>query len=52
MPVVKASYFQKGGVRMLNKKTMIYLDPDTHDRLRRLAFEEEVSMAERIRRAV
>jgi hypothetical protein len=34
------------------KKTMIYLAVNVHERLRRQAFEERVSMAELIRRAV
>ena len=37
---------------MHNKKTMIYLEPEMHERLRLLAFDERVSMAELIRRAV
>ena len=36
----------------MHKKTMIYLDPEMHDYLRRLALDEHVSMAELIRRAV
>ena len=34
------------------KKTMIYLPDETHEGLRRLAFEEKTSLAELIRRAV
>ena len=34
------------------KKTMIYLPEETHEGLRRLAFEEKTSIAELIRRAV
>jgi predicted HicB family RNase H-like nuclease len=34
------------------KKTMIYLDEDEHTRLKYLALDERVSMAELIRRAV
>jgi cell division protein ZapA (FtsZ GTPase activity inhibitor) len=34
------------------KKTMVYLPEETHEGLRRLAFEANVSMAELIRRAV
>jgi hypothetical protein len=34
------------------KKTMIYLEVNVHERLRRRAFEERISMAELIRRAV
>lgn len=34
------------------KKTMIYLPHETHEGLRRLAFEEKTSIAELIRRAV
>jgi hypothetical protein len=34
------------------QKTMIYLDEDTHRRLKYLALDERVSMAELIRRAV
>ena len=34
----------------MHKKTMIYLDPEMHSRLRRLALDENVSMAELIRR--
>lgn len=33
-------------------KTMIYLDEDVHIRLRHMAVDERVSMAELIRRAV
>ncbi len=38
------------GVKTL--KTMIYLEEDVHDRLRHMAVDERVSMAELIRRAV
>ena len=41
--------YRKGGTP---KKTMIYLEVDVHERLRRRAFEERVSMAELIRRAL
>jgi len=41
--------YRKGGTP---KKTMIYLEEDVHERLRRQAFEERISMAELIRRAV
>jgi len=34
------------------KKTMIYLSEETHEGLRRLAFEEKTSIAELIRRAI
>jgi predicted DNA-binding protein len=34
------------------KKTMVYLPEETHEGLRRLAFETNTSMAELIRRAV
>jgi len=34
------------------KKTMVYLPEETHEGLRRLAFEEKTSIAELIRRAV
>jgi predicted DNA-binding protein len=34
------------------KKTMIYLPEETHEGLRRLAFEEKTSIAELIRRAI
>ena len=34
------------------KKTMIYLPEETHEGLRRLAFEEKISVAELIRRAI
>jgi len=34
------------------KKTMIYLPEETHEGLRKLAFEEKTSIAELIRRAV
>ena len=34
------------------KKTMIYLPEETHEGLRKLAFEHRVSIAELIRRAV
>jgi hypothetical protein len=37
---------------MTIKKTMIYLDEDDHQRLKYLALDEGVSMAELIRRAV
>jgi Ribbon-helix-helix protein, copG family len=36
----------------MQKKTMIYLDEVTHMRLKYLALDERVSMAELIRRAV
>lgn len=36
----------------MQKKTMIYLDEDTHLRLKYLALDQGVSMAELIRRAV
>jgi predicted transcriptional regulator len=36
----------------MQKKTMIYLDEDTHLRLKYMALDERVSMAELIRRAV
>jgi predicted transcriptional regulator len=36
----------------MQKKTMIYLDEDTHTRLKYLALDQRVSMAELIRRAV
>ena len=35
-----------------NRKTMIYLDEHEHTRLKYLALDERVSMAELIRRAV
>jgi predicted transcriptional regulator len=38
------------GVRIM--KTMIYLEEDTHLRLKHLAVDERVSMSELIRRAV
>jgi len=41
--------YRKGGTP---RKTMIYLELDVHERLRRQAFEERISMAELIRRAV
>jgi predicted HicB family RNase H-like nuclease len=34
------------------QKTMVYLDEDVHRRLRYLALDERISMAELIRRAV
>jgi hypothetical protein len=34
------------------RKTMIYLEEKMHERLRRLAFDERISMAEVIRRAL
>ena len=34
------------------QKTMIYLAPEMHERLRYMALDEKVSMAELIRRAV
>jgi len=34
------------------RKTMIYLEDAVYERLRRLAFDERISMAEIIRRAV
>jgi predicted DNA-binding ribbon-helix-helix protein len=34
------------------RKTMIYLEDTVYERLRRLAFDERISMAELIRRAV
>jgi len=46
----QASCFPKGEVTM--QKTMIYLDPEMHERLRYMALDEKVSMAELIRRAV
>jgi len=42
-------YFRKGVTIM---KTMIYLDEKVHNRLKHLAADERVSMAELIRRAV
>jgi predicted transcriptional regulator len=33
-------------------KTMIYLNPEAHQRLRHIAVDERVSMAELIRRAI
>jgi predicted HicB family RNase H-like nuclease len=36
----------------MQKKTMIYLDEDMHTRLKYLALDQRVSMAELIRRAV
>jgi predicted transcriptional regulator len=38
------------GVKIM--KTMIYLEEDTHSRLKHLAVDERVSMSELIRRAV
>jgi len=38
------------GVKIM--KTMIYLEEDIHDRLKHLAVDERLSMAELIRRAV
>ena len=43
------SKIQKGGRLM---KTMIYLDESVHRRLKYMALDERVSMAELIRRAV
>ena len=34
------------------KKTMIYLPEETHEGLRKLAFEEKTSIAELVRRAI
>ena len=36
----------------MHKKTMIYLEREMHERLRYMALDEKVSMAELIRRAV
>jgi predicted DNA-binding protein len=40
------------GETLMQKKTMIYLDEDTYLRLKYLALDHGVSMAELIRRAV
>lgn len=34
------------------KKTMIYLEDDQHEALRKLAFDTKLTMAEHIRRAI
>jgi len=41
--------YRKGVTLM---KTMVYLDEKVHDQLRTMAFDQRVSMAELIRRAV
>jgi predicted HicB family RNase H-like nuclease len=43
---------QLEGETLMQKKTMIYLDEDTHLRFKSLALDQGVSMAELIRRAV
>jgi hypothetical protein len=46
--IVRKTIFKKGGIM----KTMIYLDESIHARLKHMAVDERVSMAEIIRRAI